>query len=266
MFSDDHETNRNMKMNRIFTGNTENVYVVGDLHGDYQSFKATLKIYEKKRKDSILIFLGDYADRGLYGVEIIMELKELLNGREDIIALKGNHEQYIDGKPFFHPCDLIHEAGEKYGSWKKFYKGVMLGFLEKLHMAAIVNKVLFIHGGISLMIKTVEDLNKNKNDEYLLWSDPAQVLGEHPNPRGAGVIFGEDITNKVLSSLGLEMIVRSHEPQKAAFGPYAEHEGKIITVNSCSSYGATWDPFILNINTVTLKYKPIFLKRAVHTD
>jgi predicted phosphodiesterase len=253
-------------VNRVFTGNTENVFVAGDLHGDYQSFKAILKIYEKKRNDSLLIFLGDYADRGLHGVEIITELKGLLNGREDIIALKGNHEQYVDGEPFFHPCDLIREAGVKYGSWEKFYKEVMLGFLEKLHMAAILNKVLFIHGGISLRIKTVEDLAKNKNDKYILWSDPAPVRGEHPNPRGAGVLFGEDITGKVLSSLGLEMIVRSHEPGKAAFGPYAEHEGKIITVNSCSSYGAIWDPFILNINTETLKYEPVFLTHAAPSD
>jgi len=253
-------------VNRIFTGNTRNVCVAGDLHGDHRSFRRILKIYEKICKDSFLIFLGDYADRGLHGMEIIMELGGLLSSRGDIIALKGNHEQYVDGKPSFYPCDLIREAGEKYGSWENFYNEVMLGFLEKLYVAAIFNKVLFIHGGISSRIKTVEDLAKSKNDKYLLWSDPSPFRGEHPNPRGAGVIFGEDTTNKVLSSLGLEMIVRSHEPGKAAYGPYAEHNGKLITVNSCSTYGVKWDPFILKIDTVTLKYEPFFLGEAALRD
>jgi predicted phosphodiesterase len=266
MSSDDHETKRNVMVNRVFSGDIRNVYVAGDLHGDHQSFEAILKIYEKNRNDSVLIFLGDYADRGMYGVEIITELSGLLNRRDDIVALKGNHEQYVDGKPSFSPCNLIHEAGEKYGSWENFYKEIMLVFLEKLYIAAIVNKVLFIHGGISSKIKAVEDLSKRKNDKYLLWSDPSPVRGEHPNPRGAGVLFGEDITSKVLSSLGLEMIVRSHEPGKAAYGPYAEHGGKIITVNSCSSYGAIWDPFALKMDTETLKYEPLFLGQIALSD
>lgn len=249
--------------NKVFTSHIRNVYVVGDLHGDYQSYKAVLNIYKKHRGDSLIIFLGDYSDRGLYGVEIITDLSGLLDNREDVIALKGNHEQYVDGEPSFYPCDLIPEAREKYGSWENFYKDFMIVFLEKLYIAAIINNVLFIHGGISSKIRKNEDLAKSKYDKYLLWSDPAPIRGEHVNPRGAGVIFGEDITQKVLSSLGLKMIVRSHEPGKASFGPYVEHGGKIITINSCSSYEVTWNPFICKMDTVTLKYKPLFIKGSV---
>jgi hypothetical protein len=253
-------------VNRVFAKNIRDVYAAGDLHGDYQSFKSILNVYEKIRKDSLLIFLGDYADRGLYGVEIITELNKLLDSRKDIIALKGNHEIYTDGKPSFYPCDLIHEAEGKYGSWKKFYHDVMLGFLPKLYVAAVINEVLFIHGGISSKIRSKEDLNKPENEKFLLWSDPSSIPGEHPNPRGAGVIFGEDITQKVLSSLGLKIIVRSHEPGKAAYGPYVEHEGKIITVSSCSSYGVLWKPFLLRINTETRKYEPLFLDQISLKD
>lgn len=244
---------------RIFAGVTKKVYVVGDLHGDYKSFKAALHLYETYKKGSLLIFLGDYADRGPQGVEIIIELNDLLDKRRDIIALKGNHEIYIEGKPTFYPSDLINEANEKYDSWEKFYQAVMRGFLMKLHTVAIINKVLFTHAGISSTIMTREDLNNPQNDKYLLWSDPSPISGEHPNPRGAGVIFGEDITQSVLSSLGLEMIVRSHEPEKASLGPYVEHHGMIITINSCSSYEKKWEPFVLSIDTMTLKYQPRFL-------
>ncbi|MBI5099209.1 MAG: serine/threonine protein phosphatase [Nitrospirae bacterium] len=243
-------------INRVFTSNVRNVFVAGDLHGDYQSFRSILSIYEKCRNDSLLIFLGDYADRGLYGIEIITELNKLLDTREDIIALKGNHEMYIDGKPSFYPCNLIYEAEDKYGSWKKFYEDIMLNFLTKLYIAAIVNNVLFVHAGISSKIRAKDDLMKLSNEIYLLWSDPSPVPGEHSNPRGAGVLFGEDITVKFLSSLDLKMIVRSHEPEKAVRSPYAEHEGKIITTNSCASYGK---PFLLKIFTMSLKFRPLFL-------
>jgi serine/threonine-protein phosphatase 5 len=244
-------------INRVFTSNIKNVFAAGDLHGNYESFSSILNIYEKNRKDSVLIFLGDYADRGSNGVEIITELSKLIDTREDIIALKGNHEMYKEGRPFFYPCNLIYEAEEKYGSWEVFYQDTVLNFLNRLHIAAIINNVLFVHAGISLRIKTKDDLVKHTNEKYLLWSDPSSVQGEHLNPRGAGVLFGEDITAKLLSSLDLKMIVRSHEPEKAANGPFTEHKGKVLTINSCSLYGK---PFLLKIDTKSLKFKPLFLK------
>ncbi|RJQ55709.1 MAG: serine/threonine protein phosphatase [Nitrospiraceae bacterium] len=248
-------------VNKVFTGNTAVVYAAGDLHGDYQSYETILNIYEKNRKDALLVFLGDYADRGLYGVEIITELSRLLDTRDDIVALKGNHEIYRDGRPAFYPCDLINEADRKVDSWAKFYQDVMLGFLSKLYIAAIIGKVLFIHAGISSNIHSARDLSNPENEKNLLWSDPFHMKGEHKNPRGSGLLFGEDITQKTLSLLGLKMIVRSHEPYKAAFGPYVEHEGKIVTVNSCTTYGGLRKPFILRIDTATPGYEPIYLNK-----
>jgi len=240
--------------NKVFTGSVRTVYAAGDMHGDYESYSEILHMFEKYKKDSLLIFLGDYADRGPKGVEIIMDLDRLLDARKDVIALKGNHELYDNGSPTFYPCDLISEAKIKYGSWEKFYSDVMHGFLEKLYIAAIINDVLFVHAGISSKIKAVEDLSKKENEKSLLWSDPSPGQGEHRNPRGAGLLFGDDITQKVLSSLLLKMIVRGHEPGKASKGPYAEHGGKVVTVNSCSSCGK---PFVLRIDTATLEYEPI---------
>lgn len=245
--------------NKVFMGNVKNVYVAGDLHGDYESFGKILGRYEKLERDSLLLFLGDYADRGYNGVEIIMELNKLLDSRKDIFALKGNHEMYIDGTPLFSPCDLIYEAQIKYNSWERFYHDIMVDFLAKLYIAAVINNVLFVHAGISSGIKNIKDLEKNENEIDLLWSDPSPLRGEHPNMRGAGITFGEDVTIKVLSSLGLKMIVRSHEPGKAVNGPYIEHRGKVITTNSCASYGGRGKSFLLKVDTESLKYEPIFL-------
>jgi len=243
-------------INRIYKSNIKNVFAAGDLHGDYKSFRSILSVYNKNKRESLLIFLGDYADRGSNGVEIITELSKLLDTSEDIIALKGNHEIYIDGKPSFYPYNLVYEAEEKYGSWKAFYNDVMLNFLNRLHIAVIVNNVLFVHAGISSKIKTPDDLIKPANEIDILWSDPSYMTGEALNQRGAGVLFGHDVSSNVLLSLGLKMIVRSHEPEKAENGPYAEHDGKVLTINSCGLYGK---PFLLNIDTQSLKYKPLFL-------
>jgi hypothetical protein len=165
-------------------------------------------------------------------------LNRLLDNRKDIVCLKGNHEIYREGRPVFSPCDLIYEAETKQGTWKKFYRDILLGFLSKLH---------------------AKDLEEPGNEINLLWSDPSPVPGEHPDRRGAGIAFGEDITAEVLSSLGIKIIVRSHEPNKAAEGPYIEHGGRVVTINSCTSYGKSMKPFILKVDTEKATYKPIFL-------
>lgn len=245
--------------NRIFTGSNRYVYVAGDLHGDYDSFREIMRIHNKPVKDSLLLFLGDYADRGSQGVEIITELNSLLDKRDEIVALKGNHEIYKNSKPEFFPCDLIHEAELKNNSWHNFYNEVFSDFLKKLHIAAIINNVLFIHAGVFSGITGITDLTKKENEEYLLWSDPSPEPGEHMSVRGAGVEFGEDVTERVLSALGLKLIIRSHEPRKAGLGPFEEHGGRIITTNACNSYGESWRPFILKVDTEDLKYETIFL-------
>jgi len=238
------------------------IFVVGDLHGDYESFKNAIKIFDKDKKEGdVLIFLGDYADRGPNGVEIILGLYQFLKTRKDIITLKGNHEDYSkDGEPKFYPCDLIDEANTKINrGWEVFWKEVFQNFLEYLKPVYIAGKVLFVHGGISEKIQSKKDLFKKENEEILLWSDPYNGKGEIPSSRGAGVEFGEDVTNKVLQRLDLKLIVRSHQPNKAAYGqPYFEHSGKIVTVNSSRVYGI---PFMILVDPEKAKIEKIISLR-----
>jgi len=238
------------------------IFVVGDLHGDYESFKNAVEFFDKNKKEGdILIFLGDYADRGPNGVEIISHLYQLLRTRKDIVALKGNHEDYSkDGEPRFYPCDLIDEANAKVsGGWKAFLENTFQNFLGYLKPAYIVGEVLFVHGGISEKIQSREDLFKKENQEILLWSDPYDGEGEIPNSRGTGVEFGEDVTNKVLRKLNLKLIVRSHQPNKAGDGePFFEHSGKIVTINSSIVYGL---PFMVSVDPQRAKIEKVISLR-----
>ncbi len=229
------------------------IAVVGDIHGDYQAFSSLLKTIDA-RKDGV-IFLGDYADRGPNGVEVIESIDSLMaRYPRNVIALKGNHEDYSDtGNPTFHPCDLIYEANEKEGSWQKYFQEKLKPFIDSLYLAALIrNEALFIHGGISSKIKSLDDLRypAREVESDVLWSDPIEDQGEYPSMRGVGVHFGKDITNNVCRELGIKRIMRSHEPYKAVEGPFYEHDEKIVTISSSSVYGGK--PFILFIDTKDL--------------
>jgi hypothetical protein len=216
--------------------------VVGDIHGDYRAFEGVRKIFAAE-PGSLLIFLGDYADRGDHGLEVIEGVQELVERYEErVIALKGNHEDYRDGAPTFYPCDLPGEVEEKRKSWPDFFPHLECGFLKKLFLAALVpGLALFVHGGISSKLRQVDDLKSPSEslERDILWSDPRETLGEHPNPRGAGVLFGPDISERVLGEIGVKFLIRSHEPARALAGPLAEHEGRVITTSSTRVYGGT---------------------------
>ncbi|MHA1239038.1 MAG: metallophosphoesterase family protein [Candidatus Odinarchaeia archaeon] len=224
----------------------ERVIVAGDIHGDFESFQRIRESFNPEC--DYLIFLGDYADRGRFGVEVIeglVELTERYPGR--VAALKGNHEDYSEvGVPRFTPCTLISEAELKKESWETYFHSELQPFLSKLYLAALIpGEVLFVHGGVSLQVKDVECLENPSRDveEDVLWSDPFEGDGERPNMRGAGIEFGEDVSEEVCRRLNVKRIVRSHQPGKAAGGPYVEHGGRVITVSSTNVYGGT--PFVL---------------------
>lgn len=226
----------------------ERTLVAGDLHGDLESFS---RIREEFKERDLLLFLGDYADRGNNGVEVIEGLKELIECYpKNVIVLKGNHEDYSpNGIPKFSPCNLISEVEEKVGNWREYFEELEKKFLDKLNLAALVpGKALFVHGGVSSKIRNLTDLVSPsvEIEEDLLWSDPYQLEGELLNPRGAGVLFGPDITRKVTQRLGVKYVIRSHEPTKAFRGPAIEHEGKVITLSSTRVYGGR--PFLIVLN------------------
>ncbi len=225
------------------------IIVFGDIHGDYESLGRGLSLFDSQ---DLIIFLGDYADRGPDGVEVIDEVQELVKKYPDqVIALKGNHEDYSEwGSPKFAPCTLIQEAEEKRKSWEEYFKNTLQEFLNKLYLAAILpGKALFVHGGITQAIQSDTDLT---NSDYniiqdVLWSDPGNTFGERFSFRGIGRVFGPDVSKSVLQKLGVNYLIRSHEPRKALLGPVVEHENTVITLSSTQVYGG--QPFILSLNT-----------------
>lgn len=226
------------------------VGVVGDLHGDYQTLQRLLKVVDLNA--DLLVFLGDYADRGPDGFEVIRSIADLRKKHpQNVVALKGNHEDFTEeGVPNFNPCTLIAEVEAKLGNWGSYFEKELLPFIESLPLTCLIlGNALLVHGGVSSKINSQKDLEAPLEELCgdLLWSDPFEGKGEDPNyGRGAGVEFGADVSEAVCKALGVERIVRSHQPQLAAKKPHVMHDGRVITVNATTVYGGL--PFIYFID------------------
>lgn len=243
------------KLAEIDTSETNRVLVFGDIHGDLRALEEGLR---QVSDGDLGIFLGDYADRGPQGVEVIEKIDKCISEEpEKYIALKGNHEDYLDnGEPMFAPWTLIQDVERQGESWEAYFPRLTF-FFDKLYLAALIpGYSLFVHGGIWSGISSKEDLAypEPETEANVLWSDPVEGSGEQPNPRGAGYIFGEDITRTVLQKLGVNRLFRGHEPRKAAVGPAVEQGGSVVTTSCTGVYGGK--PFIVALETARFPETP----------
>ena len=217
--------------------------VVGDLHGDLESLVHILGdsgFVEKARgdEDSYLVFLGDYGDRGPSSPEVyyvILKLKELFP--ENVVLMRGNHEGPEDLLAY--PHDLPINLQRKFGESGLSIHRKLGRLFDYLYNAVLVDeRYILIHGGVPSRAFTIEDIayahEKHPRESHLeeiLWSDPEEgITGIYPSPRGAGRLFGEDVTERFLKMLGVKVLIRGHEPSRKGFK--INHGGRILTLFS----------------------------------
>jgi protein phosphatase len=217
--------------------------VVGDLHGDLETLTQILDVSEffqkaQNGKPSMLVFLGDYGDRGILSPEVyhvVMTLKTSFPER--VILLRGNHEGPDDllASPHDLPIHLHNKFGER--STEAYAKLKQL--FSQLHTAVTIGEsYILLHGGVPSQAKSRDDLAyahvKHPRENYLeeiLWSDPEESLkGTYPSPRGAGKLFGQDVTERFLKMMNAAILIRGHEPADTGFK--INHAGRILTIFS----------------------------------
>lgn len=70
-------------------------WVIPDIHGCAKTLKALLEQQVQPASDDLLIFLGDYIDRGPDSKGVVDYLMQLQANGQQMIALRGNHEEYL---------------------------------------------------------------------------------------------------------------------------------------------------------------------------
>jgi len=217
--------------------------IVGDLHGDLNSLEKILSETNFIEKSSsgtqrYLVFLGDYGDRGPFSPEVyyvVLSLKMMFP--ENVILLQGNHEGPQD--LLASPHDLPYHLQRKFGSdWQMVYEGLSTLFRSFYTAILVEDRFIMLHGGVPSKAKTLDDVayayQKHPAETHLeeiLWSDPVEgIKGTLYSPRGAGYLFGEDVTDAFLKMVNVKYVVRGHEPVDEGYK--FNHDGKVITIFS----------------------------------
>jgi len=217
--------------------------IVGDLHGDLTSLIYILRNsgFLEKVQDGVnasMIFLGDYGDRGIQSPEVyyvVLRLKEVFPG--NVLLMRGNHEGPAD--LLAHPHDLPIYLHRKFGEEASRIYAHLCELFDYLHTAVLVEgRFILLHGGAPSQADSLEDLayahEKHPQESHLeeiLWSDPQEgMVGTYFSPRGAGRLFGEDVTERLLRICDAKILIRGHEPSPEGFK--VNHHGKVLTLFS----------------------------------
>jgi len=217
--------------------------VIGDLHGDLESLISILQTSGFTRKltaskDTTVIFLGDYGDRGAHSAEVYYTVLQLMLAfPEQVVLLRGNHEGPDDLMASPHDLPMQFQAKFK-ENWAIAYSKVRELFAYLYNAVLVDERYLLIHGGLSPEITTAQDLAhahlthpEKEFLEDLLWSDPNDMVKTALySPRGAGKLFGKSVTEKVLRNLNVKILIRGHEQCQEGFK--LNHDGKVLTLFS----------------------------------
>ncbi|KAJ6244762.1 serine/threonine-protein phosphatase 2b catalytic subunit 1-related [Anaeramoeba flamelloides] len=213
------------------------VNIFGDLHGQYYDLVQFIEKVGYCSSKKKYLFVGDYVDRGNFGIEIILFF---------------NHECKRTTSFF----NFRKDTTEKYN--ERVYKYCLKAF-DALPLCAIVDDQFFcVHAGLSPKIKKVDTINKiNRFKEIdtskaigdLLWSDPQK---DYNNPKKNTKKFIKNVSRscsyrysfraveRFLKANKLTCVIRGHESCQNGYRMYKKSKltgfPTLITLFSCPNY------------------------------
>ena len=229
----EYSTGRMEEERIIKLTNKGHAIVVGDIHGNFENLKIIERLFHET--NYILLFLGDYIDRGPKQLEVLKSIIEMKTEYSDqVFLLKGNHESNIL-KPCPHDFDFLVSEKEK-----SLYEL----FFEKLPVVAFNNNLVFLHGGIpEIRGKYKIGMLKEKRLEMeIVWNDFNPSLREMfaPNyerdPLGRIKYFSHVAVQKFLKDLGKLGIVRGHQYSLGVANKCIKHVCTLFTAGGKGGY------------------------------
>lgn len=249
------------------------VVVCGDIHGQFYDLLTLLEVGGDPAHQNY-VFLGDYVDRGCFGMEVILLLMsyKILFPRT-LVMLRGNHESRHLTSYFNFKIEVMY----KYSL--AVYNSIMSAF-DCLPLACVVsNKFFCVHGGLSqelLHIRDIDAIHRFREPPSsgsmcdMLWADPMHddremnTLKEQlfvPNTtRGCSYVYSHEAACRFLEANQLVAIIRGHEAQGEGYLLYRHSQNSfpaIICVFSAPNYCDTYDNraavVALNKNIMSLR-------------
>ncbi len=236
-------------------GQSFELTILGDLHGCYSVLKATilqsrfLERVESYRSNPtgpfpLLVLLGDYIDRGLFGLQGIVRavLRLWVAAPDHVVVLRGNHEHYIEAQGTIRggvrPAESI-ETLRPYLSIETLRRYRLL--FDQMPTVFLFDKFLFVHGGIPRERTTkrrwtdLSALNDAEVRFQMLWSDPSQadVIPAALQDHVARFAFGRTQFRAFMDRVGAHTMIRGHERVRAGFSvTYPQEAKQCLTVFS----------------------------------
>jgi Ca2+-binding EF-hand superfamily protein/diadenosine tetraphosphatase ApaH/serine/threonine PP2A family protein phosphatase len=234
-------------MNEIKAPVEGNVVVVGDTHGQLTDLLTIFKLVGVPTEKRVYLFNGDFVDRGPHDVNLLLILlawKILLP--TSVYLNRGNHEQRRMNERY----SFERHCRETYKSCV-VYELIQQLFL-RLPLCTLINKkVLVLHGGLfpyddvtldelralprGEIPRASEDSSRqDRLMQDMLWSDPREEEGWIDSTRGAGILWGPDLSTKFVKQNRLDLVIRSHEMVDEGYLYW--HGNQVVTLFSASNY------------------------------
>ena len=218
---------------------TPPINLVGDIHGQYQDL---LEIFYQQGspKDGIsFVFIGDFVDRGLNSVEVILLLLLFkIQYPSQVFLTRGNHESRFITQQYGFYDEILRKFGNSV-VWQYFIE-----VFDVLPLGGIINsKIYCLHGGLSPSSKNIDEIKKVERFSDIpkmglmcdmLWSDPEDRNGWALNSRGAGYTWGVDISEEFLFLNNLKFVARAH--QLVMRGYNWCHNKQVLSIFSAPNY------------------------------
>ena len=172
------------------------IFFHGDFHGDVQSFITAIEwLNEQKYLEGYrivpgnfyMVFLGDYTDRGLFGVEVLYTLMQLKLANPDrVFMARGNHEDIS----LLARYGFLQEGRYKYGAEFDIARiARAYDFLPVvIYLEGGTNVLQCNHGGMEPGYKPAALLDSTGSVRFQLLGrlNQKDFLAEHPHwPSGA---------------------------------------------------------------------------------
>ena len=177
------------------------IFAIGDIHGAFDRLQHLMQKIPIDLAADILVFIGDYIDRGPGSVEVVDYLLELKKRAPETIFLKGNHEdmleKYLDGTDRFtyllnggqKTLDSYLSKNDQSDSFP--IPSDHLDFFKSLRLYHETERYIFVHAGLRPKVPLA-----SQRPEDMLWIRDKFLYSKYDF--GKPVVFGHTPLEKPL--------------------------------------------------------------------